>query len=115
MAESAGETAQDMMREHAPCDLGFVEGAKQNPIPALMIGVGVAWLLVDRTRNQAGRAGTADRVVGRRVAALRRLPCDRCRLLVRRASAPRYSGGGRTRIDHRGTGRVGARCRAKRA
>ena len=52
MAESAGETAQDMMRSTRHATSGIVEGAKQNPIPALMIGIGVAWLLVDRTRNQ---------------------------------------------------------------
>jgi hypothetical protein len=51
MAESAGETAQDMMRSTRHATSGIVEGARQNPIPALMIGVGIAWLLVDRTRN----------------------------------------------------------------
>lgn len=52
MAESAGDTAQDMMRNTRHATSGIMEGARQNPIPALMIGVGVAWLLVDRTRHQ---------------------------------------------------------------
>jgi ElaB/YqjD/DUF883 family membrane-anchored ribosome-binding protein len=56
MAESAGETAQDMMRSTRQATSGIVEGARQNPIPALMIGIGVAWLLVDRTRNQGDRS-----------------------------------------------------------
>lgn len=51
MAESAGDSAQEMMRNTRHATSGFMEGARQNPIPALMIGVGVAWLLVDRTRN----------------------------------------------------------------
>ena len=54
MAESAGETAQDMMRSTRQATSGIVEGARQNPIPALMIGIGVAWLLVDRTRQDSG-------------------------------------------------------------
>ncbi len=52
MAESAGETAQDMMRNTRHATSGIMDGARQNPIPALMIGIGVCWLLVDRTRNQ---------------------------------------------------------------
>lgn len=63
MAESASETAQDMMRSTRHATSGLVEGARQNPIPALMIGVGVAWLLVDRTRNQDN--GSRFRTTGR--------------------------------------------------
>ena len=40
MADTASETAHEMM-----------ESARQNPIPALMIGAGVAWMLIDRTRG----------------------------------------------------------------
>lgn len=40
MADTASGTAQ-----------GMVQGARQNPIPALMIGAGVAWFLIDRTRQ----------------------------------------------------------------
>jgi hypothetical protein len=46
MADTASGTAQDMW-----------EGARQNPIPALMIGAGVAWMLFDRNRGRDdGRA-----------------------------------------------------------
>jgi hypothetical protein len=41
MADTASGTAQ-----------GIMEGARQNPIPALMIGAGVAWMLYDRTRQR---------------------------------------------------------------
>ena len=40
MADTASGTAQGMM-----------EGARQNPIPALMIGAGIAWMLIDRSRG----------------------------------------------------------------
>ena len=52
MADTASETAQDMMRGTRERAYDMVEGAKQNPIPALMIGAGVAWLLMDRSRNK---------------------------------------------------------------
>ncbi len=52
MADTASETAQDMMRGTRERAYDVVEGAKQNPIPALMIGAGVAWLLMDRSRNK---------------------------------------------------------------
>jgi len=51
MAETASETAQDMMRGTRDRAYDMVEGARQNPIPALMIGAGVAWLLMDRSRK----------------------------------------------------------------
>jgi hypothetical protein len=51
MADTASGTAQEMMRETRERAQDFVEGAKQNPIPALMIGAGVAWLLMDRSRK----------------------------------------------------------------
>jgi ElaB/YqjD/DUF883 family membrane-anchored ribosome-binding protein len=40
MAETATDTAYDI-----------VEATRQNPWPALMIGTGIAWLLLDRTRD----------------------------------------------------------------
>jgi hypothetical protein len=40
MTDTASRTAQD-----------FLEGTRQNPLPALMIGAGVAWMLYDRTRG----------------------------------------------------------------
>ena len=43
MAETASGTAQQMMSD-----------TRQNPVPALLIGAGVAWLLVDRARKGNG-------------------------------------------------------------
>ena len=45
MADTVSDTAYDVM-----------EGARQNPIPALMIGAGVAWMLIDRSRQGNGHA-----------------------------------------------------------
>lgn len=45
MADTASETAQ-----------GMWEGARQNPVPALMIGAGVAWMLLDRSRHGNGHS-----------------------------------------------------------
>jgi ElaB/YqjD/DUF883 family membrane-anchored ribosome-binding protein len=52
MAETASDTAQGMMRETRDRAMNLVDGAKQNPIPALMIGAGIAWLLIDRARGE---------------------------------------------------------------
>ena len=52
MAETASDTAQSMMRDTRDRAMNLVEGAKQNPIPALMIGAGIAWLLIDRAKGQ---------------------------------------------------------------
>lgn len=76
MADTASETAQDVMRGSRERAYDMVEGAKQNPVPALMIGAGVAWLLMssrsksndygDRnwsessTRNARGAFSTGD-------------------------------------------------------
>lgn len=40
MADTAGDTVQEMWAD-----------TRQNPLPALMIGAGVAWMLYDRSRN----------------------------------------------------------------
>lgn len=55
VAESAGDTAHDLMdrTRHGAADI--VEGARQNPMPALMIGAGVAWLLMDRSHKNETR------------------------------------------------------------
>jgi hypothetical protein len=44
MADRASGTAQGVMEE-----------ARHNAVPALMIGAGVAWMLIDRSRHQGGR------------------------------------------------------------
>jgi hypothetical protein len=54
MADTASGTAQEVMRETRDRAYDLVEGAKRNPIPALMIGAGVAWLLMDRSRHTGG-------------------------------------------------------------
>lgn len=60
MADTASETAQDVMRGTRERASDVVESAKQNPIPALMIGAGVAWLLLGRSkdRNSGYRGGS---------------------------------------------------------
>ena len=61
MAETASETAQGMMRETRDRAYDIVEGARENPIPALMIGAGVAWMLIGRTTGSGnGRAWRED-------------------------------------------------------
>jgi hypothetical protein len=49
MAETASGTAQQWMHE-----------TRQNPMPALMIGAGVAWLLMDRSRKHNGHREHAE-------------------------------------------------------
>ena len=58
MAETATDTAYDL-----------VESTRQNPWPAIMIGTGIAWLLIDRTRDggtyRSGRYQSAGYQSGR--------------------------------------------------
>ena len=54
MADTATDTAQGMMREGRDRAQGFMSSARQNPIPSLMIGAGVAWMLMDRNRKGNG-------------------------------------------------------------
>ena len=51
VAESAGDTAHNLMHQTRRGAADMVEGARRNPVPALMIGAGVAWLLMDRSKN----------------------------------------------------------------
>lgn len=53
MADTASGSAQGMAQ-------GMIEGARQNPIPALMIGAGVAWMLIDRSRRGNGHTEHAE-------------------------------------------------------
>jgi len=55
MAESASETAQDLYRNSGAS--GVIEEVRQNPYPALMIGAGVAWMIMDRSRNRGNGDG----------------------------------------------------------
>ena len=51
MADSASETARNAMERTREMTGDFAEIGRQNTIPAAMIGVGVAWLLIDRFRE----------------------------------------------------------------
>ena len=53
MAETASDSVQGMMRETRDRASDIVEGARQNPLPALMIGAGVAWLLMDKSKKKS--------------------------------------------------------------
>lgn len=86
MADTASETAQDVMRETRERAYDVVESAKQNPIPALMIGAGIAWLLIDRTRNKGNDNQRRD---WSQYSAARDLGYETTN--YRGASAPRYS------------------------
>jgi len=61
MAESASETAQDIYRSTTEGAYGVMEEVRQNPIPALMIGAGVAWLIMDRYRGNGDPYTSRDR------------------------------------------------------
>jgi len=51
MADSASETARNAIDRTREMTGDFAEIGRQNAIPAAMIGVGVAWLLIDRFRE----------------------------------------------------------------
>ena len=51
MADTASETAQQAYEQTRQVAGDLVEGARSNAVPAAMIGVGVAWLLVERFRE----------------------------------------------------------------
>jgi hypothetical protein len=54
MADTAGETAQEMMNQTRDTAGGIVQSVQQNPLPAALIGVGAAWLLMNRTGSNGG-------------------------------------------------------------
>jgi ElaB/YqjD/DUF883 family membrane-anchored ribosome-binding protein len=59
MADTASGTAQGMVRETRERANDVFEGVRQNPIPALMIGAGVAWLLMGNRKSGNGRSRQA--------------------------------------------------------
>jgi len=58
MADTAAETAQDVMNQTRDTAGGVVQSVQQNPVPAALIAVGAAWLMMNRS-------GSTDRSVGR--------------------------------------------------
>jgi hypothetical protein len=56
MAESARTTADNVMEQTRHLAGDLAEHARHNPIPAVIIGLGVAWFLVDRYRNGGRRS-----------------------------------------------------------
>ena len=56
LTDNAGERASGMMRQSRRTANDVVENVKKNPMPALMIGAGVAWMLMDRSRKDNGRS-----------------------------------------------------------
>ena len=60
MAETASERAQEMVRDTRDRASYVIESTKRNPVPALMIGAGVAWMLMDRTRKGNGHREHAE-------------------------------------------------------
>ena len=51
MAESASETARNAMEQTREMTGDVAEFGRENAIPAALIGVGVAWLVIDRIRD----------------------------------------------------------------
>jgi hypothetical protein len=61
MAGTAGDTAQEVMNQTRDTAGGIVQSVQQNPVPAALIGLGAAWLLMNRS-------GSIDRERGYRPA-----------------------------------------------
>jgi ElaB/YqjD/DUF883 family membrane-anchored ribosome-binding protein len=53
MAHTAGETAQEMMEGTRDVAGRVTRSARENPLPAILIGIGAAWLLM--SRSDSGR------------------------------------------------------------
>ena len=51
MAESASETARNAMEKTREMTGDVAEFGRENAIPAALIGIGVAWLVIDRIRD----------------------------------------------------------------
>jgi len=58
MASTAAETVGGVMAQTRQAAGGFTESVRQNPIPAALVGIGTAWLLMNRTSGgQRGSSG----------------------------------------------------------
>jgi ElaB/YqjD/DUF883 family membrane-anchored ribosome-binding protein len=64
IADTAGQAAQEVVMQTRDAAGGFAESVRQNPIPAAMIGIGAAWLLMNR--GQSRTSEWRDRDLGRR-------------------------------------------------
>jgi ElaB/YqjD/DUF883 family membrane-anchored ribosome-binding protein len=49
MANTAGDTAQDVMEQTRDMAGEVTRGVRDNPLPAVLIGIGTAWLLMNRS------------------------------------------------------------------
>jgi hypothetical protein len=54
MADTAGDTAQQVMNQTRDTAGGIMHSVQQNPVPAALIGLGAAWLLMNRTGSSDG-------------------------------------------------------------
>jgi Protein of unknown function (DUF3618) len=52
---ATSERVRDMADRASGTAQGLMEEARHNAVPALMIGAGVAWMLMDRSRHRSGR------------------------------------------------------------
>jgi len=59
MASSAGEAAGGVIQQTRETAGQLVEGARSNPVPAILIGVGTTWLLMNRGSEAGGRRRAA--------------------------------------------------------
>jgi hypothetical protein len=66
MANTAGQYASDMISDTRDAASGLVEGARANPLPIALIGIGAAWLLMNRTSGKQRRYVQGDRYDTRR-------------------------------------------------
>jgi ElaB/YqjD/DUF883 family membrane-anchored ribosome-binding protein len=85
MVNRASDAASDLADQTAETAGDVVESVKQNPIPAILVGAGVAWLLM-RRQDDSMNAPRAYNYQGRR------LPAGRGETVIRRPSQSTSSG-----------------------
>jgi hypothetical protein len=65
IANTAAETAGDVMAHTREATSGLADGVRQNPIPSALIGIGAAWLVMKRSQSRSVPAWErADRTAG---------------------------------------------------
>jgi hypothetical protein len=66
MVDYAGDAAETVMNQTRGTAGGFVRTIQDNPIPAALVGVGVAWLMTNASRSRSERAWrSSERYAGR--------------------------------------------------